>query len=133
MKNKAVMLILSVILAFGLWLYVVSAVNPEFEDSYHNIPVVLVGEGLLEERGLMITSNENPTISLKLKGNRTDLVELKSSDISVTVDVSKISCGWTIRKSSRAILPTMRLRFSPEVPVPLPLWWRRRLPRQWMW
>lgn len=97
MKNKILMVLLSVAIAFSLWLYVINVVNPEFEDTYNNIPVVLEGEGLLEERGLMITSNENPTINLRLKGNRTYLVELYSSDISVVVDVSKISKAGTVR------------------------------------
>ena len=91
MKKKVLTALLSLVIAFGLWIYVVNVVNPEYEDTYDNIPVVLEGEGLLEERGLMITENYHPTISLKLKGNRTYLVELNSSNISVVADVSKIS------------------------------------------
>lgn len=96
MKNKVLMVLLSVVIAFSLWLYVISVVNPEFEDTYHNIPVVLDGEGVLEDRGLMITSNQNPTISLRLKGNRTYLAEMTSADITVIVDVSKISKAGTL-------------------------------------
>ena len=99
MKKKIFTGILSFAIAFGLWFYVVTVVNPEFEDTYYNIPVVLEGEGFLEERGLMITANENPYVSLRLKGNRSYLVEMKNEDISLTADVSKISRAGTFHVS----------------------------------
>lgn len=105
MKNKFFMGLLSFVIAVGLWVYVVTVVNPEFEDTYYNIPVVLEGEGLLEERGLMITANENPTVSLRLKGNRSYLVEMKSSDITVLVDVSKLSRAGTFHLGFNEYFP----------------------------
>lgn len=95
MKKNILTFLLSLVIAFALWMYVVTVVNPEFEDTYYNIPVVLDGEGLLEERGLMITANETPTVSLRLKGNRSYLVELKNSDIDILADVSRISRAGT--------------------------------------
>lgn len=105
MKNKILMALLSVVLAFCLWVYVISVVNPEFEDTYHNIPVVLEGEGILEERGLMVTDNENPTVSLKLKGNRTYLVELNSENTYVIADISKISKAGRITVGYEEVFP----------------------------
>jgi len=105
MKNKILMALLSVVIAFGLWVYVVNVVNPEFEDTYHNIPVVLEGEGLLEERGLMITANEGTTISLKLKGNRKYLVDLNSDNTYVLADVSKISKTGRITVGYEEVFP----------------------------
>ena len=91
MKRNVLTALLSLAIAFALWMYVIIAVNPEFEDTYEDIRVSLEGEGILEERGLMITSVANPEVSLKLKGNRTYLVELNSNNISVVADVSKIT------------------------------------------
>ncbi len=96
MKKKVLTALLSLAIAFGLWTYVIYVVNPEFEQTYENIPVLLEGEGILEERGLMITANANPTVNLKLKGNRTYLVELDSGNTSVIADVSKISKPGTL-------------------------------------
>lgn len=81
--------VLSVVIAFGLWLYVVTVVSPESEDTFYNIPIILQNEGELEKRGLMITNDELPTVSLRLSGNRTDLQKLNNSNISVYVDLSK--------------------------------------------
>ncbi len=95
MKTKLITGLISVALAFALWLYVVNVVNPEFEASFSNVQVTLEGEGLLEERGLMITANNNETVNLRLKGNRTYLVELNSENIGVIADVSKITRAGT--------------------------------------
>ena len=88
-KTKVLTGLLSVVIAFGLWLYVVTVVSPESEDTFYNIPIILQNEGELEKRGLMITNDELPTVSLRLSGNRTDLQKLNNSNISVYVDLSK--------------------------------------------
>ena len=91
MKNKLVMVLLSAVVAFGLWLYVVTVISPESEETYYNIPVILEGQSLLTERGLMVTENANPTIMLTLSGNRTDLNKLNSSNIKVVANLSGIA------------------------------------------
>lgn len=90
MKNKILTGLLSVAVAFGLWLYVVTVVSPNFDKHYNNIPVAIQGEALLQERGLMITDTDIPMVSLHLEGNRTDLDKLNNSNITINVDVSRI-------------------------------------------
>lgn len=90
MKNKALSILLSFVVAFGLWLYVVMVVNPEWEQTYTDIPVVFQNENLLAERGLMIVSDDKPTVQLRLSGNRADLMELSSANISVVCNVASI-------------------------------------------
>lgn len=91
MKNKVITALVSVAIAFGLWLYVVTVVSPGFENTYSDIPVVIQNESLLEERGLMIVKNNTPTVTLHLIGNRIDLNKLNRSNITVTVDASRIA------------------------------------------
>lgn len=90
MKNKLIAAVLSLLLAVALWAYVITVQNPEWEATFYNVPVVLQGEGALTEKGLMLTSGTASTVTLKLSGNRTDLNKLKSSDIIVTADLSRI-------------------------------------------
>ena len=90
MKNKLFMAALSFVVAFGLWLYVVTVISPEAEDTYYNVPVVIRNEGYLEDRGLMITANKNATVTLRLKGNRADLRKLNSGNLTAVADVSNI-------------------------------------------
>ena len=90
LENKAVRWLVSFLIAFTLWFYVITVVSTEYDQSFSGIPVSFQGEAILEERGLMIVSNETPTVALQLYGKRSDLSKLDNSNITVTVDVSKI-------------------------------------------
>lgn len=102
MKKKILYALLATVISFGLWMYVVTVVNPEFEDTFYNIPVVLENEEVLRENGLMVMTDEIPKVTLKLSGNRADMIKLNSSNITLKVDLSKIhsdgeqSIGYSI-------------------------------------
>ena len=92
MKNKVFSIVLSVVVAFGLWLYVVMVVSPGSENTYYNIPVVLQNENVLKDRGLMITS-DLPAVTLTLSGNRTDLNKLDENNINILVNAGGIEAA----------------------------------------
>ena len=94
-RSKFTAFLLSVAIAFGLWLYVVSNVSVENEATFHDIPVQFEGETALEERELMITSGTDATIDLRLYGARTNLNKLNPSNITIKVDLSRIYDGGT--------------------------------------
>lgn len=89
MKNKILSILLAGVIAFGLWLYVITVEQPESEETYYNIPVVLQNETVLAERGLMIVS-ERPEVTLRLAGSRTNLNQLNESNINVIANVNSI-------------------------------------------
>lgn len=91
MRDKFIYALASILIAFGLWSYVVTVVSPESEATYYNIPVVLINESNMMEKGLVISSDAKPTVTLQLRGNRNDLNNLKNSDITVVADLSKIN------------------------------------------
>ncbi|MBQ7817890.1 MAG: hypothetical protein IJ388_03745 [Oscillospiraceae bacterium] len=91
MKNKLIYALLSLAIALGLWFYVIAVVSPESEETFYNIPVVLQNESVLSEKGLMIITQDKPTVTLRLRGNRSDLNKLNNSDILLSVDMSKIN------------------------------------------
>lgn len=93
MKNKIISVVVSVVIAFALWTYVITTVSPESEEHYYDIPVTYQND-ILEERGLMIVS-ETPTVDLKLKGNRSDLNELNATNISLLVNLAGIQAPGT--------------------------------------
>ncbi len=90
MKNKFTAFLLSLAIAFGLWVYVITTVSPGSEDTFYNIPVAREGESLLQERGLMITSISSTNVNLTLSGTRQDLAKVNSANITLKVDLSKI-------------------------------------------
>ena len=93
MRSKFISIALSVVIAFALWTYVITTVSPESEDTFYDIPVTYQND-ILEERGLMIVSN-TPTVTLRLKGNRSDLNELNATNISLLVNLAGIQAPGT--------------------------------------
>ena len=89
-KNKVLSILLAASIAIVLWLYVITVVSPNSEATFYNIPVVLQGEPMLESYGLMNVTENIPTVTLKLSGNRSDLNKVNSSNITVVVDLSKV-------------------------------------------
>jgi len=136
MKNKILMLLLSVVIAFGLWLFVITVEQPESEMTYYDIPVVLQNEDILTERGLMIVS-DRPTVTLLLTSTRTNLNQLNESNINVIANVNSIvtagsheltynvsypgniPAGAVTRKSSRPDMVTLKVenKIIKQVPV----------------
>lgn len=105
LKNRIGTILLSAVIAFALWLYVITVVSPGSEETFYDIPVSLQGESLLEERGLMITSEVIPPVDLTLSGNRTDLNKLNKSNITIIADLSKVYEAGTHKLSYAIIYP----------------------------
>ena len=136
MKNKFLAILMSVAIAFGMWLFVITVEQPESEETYYNIPVVLQNEDILAERGLMIVS-ERPTVTLHLSSTRTNLNQLNESNINVIANVNSIvtpgtheltysvsypgniPAGSVTRQSSRPDMVTLKVenRITKQVPV----------------
>ena len=89
-RNKWLYVLLSVAIAIGLWYYVGKVVNPEKDATVRSVPVVFAGQDLLEDKGLMITSGLDQTVTLKIKGKLDAINRLDQDTVTVTVDVSKL-------------------------------------------
>lgn len=89
-KSKVYSALLSVVIAFGLWLYVVNNVSQEAEDTFYNIPVILENDAVLEERNLLITNQSANTVSLKLSGARSDLKKVNSGNIIIKANLATV-------------------------------------------
>ena len=105
MKRKIITAVLSLLAAFALWTYVITVVSPESEATFSDIPVTFQNETALEDRGLMVMMDKTPTVTLKLVGNRSDLNKLSSSNITVTVDLSRIYEEGTTQASYTVSYP----------------------------
>ena len=73
----------------------ITVVSPDSEKIYYKVPVVFTGQSLLEAQGLMVTSDTDLSVELKLSGNRTDLDKVNSGNIRLLADLSKISRAGT--------------------------------------
>lgn len=90
MKNKILSFLLALVAAFGLWLYVITTVSPNSTATYFDIPVVMENEAVLNERGLMITNVSAKSVTMRLSGNRSDLIRVNKGNITLKIDLSRV-------------------------------------------
>ena len=107
-KSRLISMILSLLAAIGLWIYVVTIVNPNGEQTLTNIPVTFSGEDVLrEDQKLVITKGSDATVSVNFYGKNSDLKKLIKSqgEITAVVDVSKIRSAKQYSMSYDVQLP----------------------------
>lgn len=106
-KNRKILnIILAVVIAIGIWLYVVNVENPTVSTHLRDIPVELAGESTLQEKGLMITDMSQDAVSFKVTGKKKTLMKLNRKNVSLSLDVESISQPgeWTL--SAKTVYPT---------------------------
>ena len=89
-KNKVFSALFSIALAFCLWLYVITVDSPDYRDTIYDIPLTLVGETALQNRNLVLTEISSDTVDVTFSGNRSDVLKLNKSNITLKVDLSRI-------------------------------------------
>ena len=91
-RNKLSALLLSFAIALGLWMYVRTYVNTDYEQTFYNIPVALEGESILAtERQLMLLSGDEFEVNIKVHGSRQDVSKINSGNIQLVADLSKVN------------------------------------------
>ena len=91
-RNKLGSLLLSFAIALGLWMYVRTYVNTDYEQTFYNIPVALEGESILAtERQLMLLSGDEFEVNIKVHGSRQDVSKINSGNIQLVADLSKVN------------------------------------------
>lgn len=93
LKNKKFQAVLALLIAIGLWMYVMGTVDPVVTTTVHDIQVEKINEDVLEEKGLQASLDAPKTVTIVLKGARSDVNEAKDSEIRATVDVSNCDYG----------------------------------------
>ena len=124
-NKKLVNILMSIAIAFGMWLYVITTVSPGFNDTIHDIRVSFEGETLLNERGMMITNGLDAYVDLNLTGNRSDFLKINPENITVKVDLTKIYEPGTKQLDTTVVFPadvaqdafTIENKYPGKVPI----------------
>lgn len=112
MKDKILSALVAIVIAFGLWTYVVTNVSVEDTTTIHNVPVVFQNEGALTGRNLMLTEGTAQTVNLTITGTRSEILKLNNNNVSVIVDLSRIydaghqSVQYTVNYPADAVITT---------------------------
>jgi YbbR domain-containing protein len=92
-NNKIVNIIFSILVAIGLWIYVVGEVNPETTGKFQDIPIRFINASVLAEDGLALADPGNLAVTVVISGSRADMKSLKESEIDITADLSGLVKG----------------------------------------
>lgn len=105
-KSKAFLIVVSVLIAFGVWLYVDSA-NGTKATTYATTPGGVCGENtILADRGLMLlTGSTDTTVTLRLRAERTVIARLDTEKIRIRVDLSSVTAVGKQSLGYRVIYP----------------------------
>ena len=90
--SKVFWMIVSLLCSLVMWAYVSSLDTTDKEITFSGISVEFRGqEELLADRSLSIASVDTETVSIVVRGERSNITKLKSSDIKAVIDVSNIT------------------------------------------
>lgn len=126
-RRKFVYLLLSILVACGIWLYADLTSGPNDSPrtvtrEFDGIPIEFLYESTLADRGLMLVEDgTDHTIDLTLSGTRWDISKLDRSDIRVTVSLWDVTSAgeqrinWTINYTNREFSATTFERVSASI------------------
>lgn len=90
---RRINLLISLIIAFSSWFFVVYTYAPVKTVTYKNVPISYIGTDELANRGLAISSASENTLNVTLKVKRTTCSKITAGDIAVQADVSSAVKG----------------------------------------
>jgi len=82
--------IISVLIAVLIWLYVLNTLNPYETAIFRNIPLKIENENYLTENDFVLKQPYRTTIDITVRGRHNNLVGLKDSDFTASIDFSQI-------------------------------------------
>lgn len=98
LKNDRVNLVIALLIAIGLWVYVLGDVNPQDKVTIKNVPITFLNENTLEDEELVLLSVSDSVINVTVSGQRSDTKNVNISDIKVYADLEGYNEGeHTIR------------------------------------
>lgn len=103
--NKPLYIVLSVIIATTLWLYVRSVDDSDYTRTISNIPVTFVGEDVLNANGLMLAADTRESVDLTVQGRQSVVSQLRRDNVTVQVDLSRISSEGEQQRAYDIIWP----------------------------
>ena len=90
--SRAFWTVVSLLASFAIWIYVTSADNSDFRQTFRNVRVELVGEDTLRaSRNLVVTDLDVGSVTVVISGPRRIVNPMDSDDLIAQVDVSKLS------------------------------------------
>ena len=116
LKSDTFLKVISLVIAIGLWFYIVQVHDPDITKRFKNVPVVFSQLADLENKNLTLLNDKDITVDVEVKGNRKNIMNITSSDITVIADVSTIERAGENNITTTVILPYGNLEITNKRP-----------------
>lgn len=118
-RRNSFYLVISILVALGIWVYVDITQDITASKEISNISVEFQGEDTtLAERGLMLLPDSETTIDLKLEGAKSILAQLDTAKLRVQADLSAVTETGIQTVPCRVIYP--EYKFSSRLTATTP-------------
>ncbi len=89
--NNLALKLLSIIVAFIIWLVIINITDPTVTKSFHNIPVDILNENVITSSNQVYEVESGDKVDVTVKGKRSFIEELSEEDFYASADLSKLS------------------------------------------
>lgn len=93
LKDKRVLVLISLLVSIGLWMFVMGEVDPIKKTTINNVEVEMDGEQYLKDKNLEAILVEPQKISVTIEGKRSDVNDAKKKGVRAYIDVSHCNYG----------------------------------------
>ena len=93
LNNKKFNIVLSLIIAVGLWAYVIGETNPTDTRTFRDIPITFVNGEVLANSNLAVLEASADTMNVTLSGTRSNINKISEKDITAVVDLADVAKG----------------------------------------
>lgn len=90
-ENDLLIKILSVLISFGLWIYLTNVENPTKSMRIYNVPVRLENQESIEEQDLILLPGQELVVILTIEGPASDVYRTTANDFRVVADLEDIA------------------------------------------
>lgn len=87
--EKIIVKLACVVLAFSLWLYVSNVENPTRDYQIQNVPVEIENIDSLKESKLVVSSDQDFKVDLRVEGPTSQIYSLDKDDFKLKIDLSE--------------------------------------------
>ena len=90
-QRKFKLWFLSVLFGCFLWFFLTDVTNPVVTVQFNDIPVSIINTDSIDKNGYVYEVSSGDTVDISVKGQKSAVSELTSSDFVATADASKLS------------------------------------------
>lgn len=89
--NNLGLKVISLVVAFILWLVIINTTDPIITKKFTDIPVQIINENVITSLNQVYEVEDGDMVDVIVKGKRSFVEELTNDDFSASADLSKLS------------------------------------------